>query len=269
MKIKNSRSSQDSPSATERASLVSSVRRRAKGDIVSAATSTPTAVASSGDQCIVIRGVSWEQYEAINDAVVDPPNLRMIYCDGRLTLLTESRKHGWFAERLGELVVALAERLGIPWEDAASATYRKKAKKGGVEGDKTFYFAEHAELMRGAQNIDLKTQPPPDLAIEVEATHSADDAVIVWGRLGVPEVWRFDPIDEEFGFWLRRDDGTYERADHGLAFPMLNAADVLEQMKLADRLGAGKWHAGLGAWVRKVILPRQSKGGSKKRRGGR
>ncbi|MGP0068012.1 MAG: Uma2 family endonuclease, partial [Isosphaeraceae bacterium] len=153
--------------------------------------------------------------------------------------------------------------------DAGSATYRKREKKGGVEGDKTFYFGEHAELMMGAQNIDLKTQPPPDLAIEVEVSHSADDAVIVWGRLGVPEVWRFDPIQEEVGFWLRRPDGTYERPDHSRAFPVLAAADVLEQMKLADRLGAGKWHAGLAAWVHKVILPRVDKGGTRRRRGGR
>jgi Uma2 family endonuclease len=247
---------------------VAKVRHQRKEDLVSSPPTASTAVDSWGDQCIVIRGVSWKQYEAINDAAVDPPNLRMIYCDGRLTLLTESRKHGWYAERLSQLVVALAEALRIPWEDAASATYRKKEKKGGVEGDKTFYFAEHAELMRGARDIDLKTQPPPDLAIEVEVTHSADDAVIVWGRLGVPEVWRFDPIEEQFGFWLRRDDGTHERADHVLAFPTLNAADILEQMKTADRLGAGKWHAGLGAWVRKVIIPRQRKGSSRKRRGG-
>ncbi len=248
---------------------VARLRRQEREDIASTAVIAPSPIDSGGDQCIVLRGLSWQQYVAINDAVVDPPNLRMIYCDGRLTLLTESRKHGWYAERLAEFVKFLAQELGIVWEDAASATYRRKEKKGGVEGDKTFYFAEHAELMRGARNIDLKTQPPPDLAIEVEVTHSADDAVIVWGRLGVPEVWRFDPIEEEFGFWVRRDDGTYERAEHSLAFPMLTAADLLEQMKLADQLGAGRWHAGLGAWVRKVIVPRRRKGGPKKGRGGR
>jgi Uma2 family endonuclease len=205
---------------------------------------------------------------SIDDAVVDPPNLRMIYCDGRLTLLTESRKHGWYGERLGQLVIALAEGLKIPWEDAATATYRKKAKKGGVQGNKTFYLADHAKLMRGSKNIDLKTQPPPDLAIEVEVSHSADDAVVVWGRLGVPEVWRFDPIAGEFGFWLRRSDGTYAAEERGLASPMLTAADILEQMKRADRVGADIWHVGLGAWVRKVILPRERRARLKRRKDG-
>ena len=66
----------------------------------------------------------------------------MFFCDGRLTVLTESRKHGWYGERLGQLVVALATGLKVLIEDAASATFRRRAKKGGVEGDKTFYFLE-------------------------------------------------------------------------------------------------------------------------------
>jgi Uma2 family endonuclease len=205
--------------------------------------------------------VTWEGYVAINDAVVDPPNLRMIYCDGRLTLLTESRKHGWYGERLSQLVVALAEGLEMAWEDAASATYRRQEKKGGVEGEKTFYFGEHAELMSGAQDIDLDVQPPPDLAIEVEVSHPADDAVIVWGRLGVPEVWRFDPVAKEFGFWRRRKNGTYARAKRSRIFPMLTPRDILDQMRLADQMGAGKWHARLARWVREEIVPRQHGGG--------
>ena len=38
----------------------------------------------------------------------------------------------------------------------------------GLEGDRTFYLGDNAELMRGHQDIDLDVQPAPDLAIEVE-----------------------------------------------------------------------------------------------------
>src|SRR5262245_21869868 len=139
----------------------STTRRQRRGDTIATAATLSTVADPGGDQWVVLRGVSWEGYVAINDAVVDPANLRMIYCDGRLTLLTESRKHGWYAERLGQLVVALAGGLRIPWEDAATATYRREGK-GGVDGDKTFYFGDHVELMRGARDIDLDVQPPPD-----------------------------------------------------------------------------------------------------------
>jgi Uma2 family endonuclease len=227
-------------------------------EAMSVALSPPAA--ESGDQQMVLRGITWEAYVALNDSLEEGRNPRMTYCDGRLTLLTVSRKHDWFATRLGELARTLAQVLGIPWEDAGSATYRREEKKSGVEGDQTFYFGEHAELMTGSQNIDLTVQPPPDLAVEVEVTHSADDAVIVWGRLGVPEVWRFDPIAEECSFWVRREDGTYAPSAQSIAFPMLTPKDVVEQMRLADRLGAGRWNAQLAAWVRDVIKPRMGGG---------
>ncbi len=234
------------------------VRRKAATPDAAAA---PLLLDALGDQRIVIPNLGWEEYVAINDAIVERPNIRMFYCDGRLTLLTESRKHGWYGERLGQLVAELARVLKVPIEDAASATFRRRAKRRGVEGDKTFYFRENATKMKGSKDIDLDVQPPPDLAIEVEVSHSADDAVIAWGGLGVSEVWRFDPIAMECTFWSRRADGTYDCIKRSLAFPMLTPDDVVEQMRLADELGSGEWYARLGRWVRKVIVPRKRKGG--------
>jgi Uma2 family endonuclease len=234
----------------------STTRRPRRKVAAPAAATSPLLLDTLGDQRIVIEGLSWEQYVTINDAIVERPNIRMFYCEGRLTLLTESRKHSWYAERLGYLVAELARVLKMLIEDAASATFRRRAKKGGVEGDKTFYFGEHATRMKGSQDIDLNVQPPPDLAIEVEVSHSADDEVIVWGRLGVPQVWRFDPIAMECSFWSRGSDGTYDLIERSLAFPTLTPDDVVEQMRQADELGMGEWYAGLGRWVRKTIVPR-------------
>jgi Uma2 family endonuclease len=237
--------------------------RRADRKVAAPAAAAPLVpVDALGDGRFVISGLSWEGYVAINDAVVEHAGLKMIYCDGRLTLLTESRKHGLNSRCLLFLVAALAEGLEITWDVAASATFRRRKKRGGVEGDETFYFGEHAEIMKGSKDIDLNVQPPPDLAIEVEVSHSADDAVIVWGRLGVPEVWRFDPVAWECSFWKRRRNGTYARIDRSVAFPILTPADVVEQMRLADELGMTEWHARLGRWVRKVIVPRTRGGGT-------
>jgi len=236
-------------------------RRAARKAAAPDAAAPPLLLDALGDQRIVIPNLSWEEYVAISDAIIERPNIRTFYCERRLTLLTESRKHGWYSERLGDFVKVLAQGLKMIWEDAGSATFRRRAKRGGVEGDKTFYFGENAAKMKGARDIDLNIQPPPDLAIEVEVSLSADDAVITWGRLGVTEVWRFDPIAMECSFWSRRMDGTYTEIDRSLAFPMLTPADVIEQMRLADELGAGEWHSRLGRWVRRVIVLRKRKGG--------
>lgn len=218
--------------------------------------SPPAAETEDGEQRFVMGRVSWDSYLKIGDALEDQPGLRLIYCDGRLAFEGKSRRHDWFAERLAEFVKAMARGLGIPWEDAGQATYRSEKTNAGLEGDKTFYFDEHAVLMRGPADIDLDVQPPPDLAIEVEVSHSAEAAIDAWGRLRVPEVWRFQPKSSRFMILVRRDDGSYSQSDRSLAFPTLSSADAPEQLNRASELGADRWSAQLDAWVREVIRPR-------------
>jgi Uma2 family endonuclease len=217
----------------------------------------PAPRADSSAHLVVVEGVGWDTHVALNDSIGERKNPRMICCEGRLTLVTRSRTHEWHAERLAELVKAPAEGLDIPWEDAGSATYRREKKKSGAEGDKTLYFAALAEVMEGSPNVDLEVQPPPDLAVEVVVSHAADDAMRAWGRLGIPEVWTYDPIAEEFISWPWREDGSYDQSERGRAFPVLTVADVVGPMRLADHLGAGAWHKRLSTWVRETIVPRQ------------
>ena len=214
---------------------------------------------SGAEQCLTLDGVSWASYVSISDSLPERPGLRLIYCDGRLTFLTASRQRAWFAERLGDLVAAVANTFEIPWETAGSATFRLGDKNAGAEGDRTYYFGTHAERMLGPIDIDLNTQPPPDLAIEVEILHLADDALAVWGRLGVPEVWPFDPDEWSFGVWVRREDGTYSRAARGLFLPMLEEADVIAQMRLAAEVGSTRWFSQLADWGLDTLVPKLEK----------
>lgn len=226
-------------------------------------TSTVTSPArppTDPEQRIDLFGIGWDRYVAITDAMGEQRGVKCIYLDGRLTLLTPSRKHDWHAERLAELFKAVSTGLGILWEDSGSATYRLKGKGSGVEGDKIFYVGTNAERMLGPRNIDLTSQPPPDVAIEVEVSHHADEVMQIYGRLEVPEVWRFDVEAMTFGFWVRREDGTYSLSGHSLAFPILQPADVLAQMRRAEELGAARWCEQLRDWVRDTLLPRLADG---------
>lgn len=236
-------------------------RRPGMQDVLSLGVAGSLVVDALGDLRISIPEITWKDYVSLNDGVGARLSFKMIYNEGRLILLTESRKHSWFSRCLYFLVSGLAQGLRIPWEHGGSATYRKVEKSGGVEGDETFYFHENAERMKGPQDIDLDVQPPPDLAVEVGVSRSADDAVTVWGRLGVPEVWRLDPIAMECSFWSRNPDGSYDDIERSLAFPMLTPDDVINQLRLAEELGVSEWQDRLRRWVRKVVAARKRKGG--------
>jgi Uma2 family endonuclease len=209
------------------------------------------------EQRLVVGTMTWRQYEAALGAFQEQAGLRITFIEGRLTLLSPTRRHDWHAKALGRLVEAVANGLGIEWETAGHATYRRKDIEVGVEGDDTYYFGAHAELMRGPRDIDLATQPPPDLAIEVEVTHPADDAVAVWARLGVPEVWRLNTERWELTFGLRQGDGTYAPSPRSAGLPELEPGDVLAQLKLAEQLGSSRWYAQLDGWVRGTLLTRR------------
>jgi Uma2 family endonuclease len=201
--------------------------------------------------------ISYAEYAAINDAIGDRRNPRMIYAKGKLVLMSPSRTHDWYADVLGDIFKAAATGCGISWSPSGQATYRHPDLEAGVEGDRVFYVGGSALLMSGPREIDLATQPPPELAIEVEHTHPADHALRAWGKIGVREVWRYNVRKRAITFWSLRDDATYELLQASGVFPRLLPADIHEQLRLAESLGlTSDWYAQLPAWVRDTLLPR-------------
>ncbi len=213
------------------------------------------------EQRMILQGVPWDSYVAVNDALGARSDPRMIYCDGSLTFKTRSRLHEWLVNRLGDLVKMVATGCGITWETAGETTFRRRDRETGLEGDTTFYFGANAEHMRGPKNVDLTTDPPPDLAIEVEVSHSAIEALEAWGRLGVPEVWRFNASAWSCTFWNRNEAGAYESVPRSRFLPMLEPAEIADQMRQTQDLGASRWYAQFPEWVRDVLRPRLGGGG--------
>jgi Uma2 family endonuclease len=216
----------------------------------------PAAEIDDGEQRFVMGRVSWDAYVKISEALDDQPGLRLIYCDGRLVFVGKSRRHKWLSDSLGHFAMGIAAQLGIPCEPAGEATYRREATGAGLEGDRTFHLGVNALKMRGGRNYDFRTDPPPDLAIEVEVSHPADDAMIAWGRAGVPEVWRFDAGSFCCSFWHRRDDGRYEKTDVSTCIPQLRSDDIVELIAHAQESGLVSALAQLPDWVDRVIRSR-------------
>lgn len=213
-----------------------------------------------GEQRFVLGHVDWHAYVAISDALKDCGGPRLIFTPGRLQFMTKSHLHEWLAECLGQIVVVVAAYLDFDCEPAGETTFRDESKAAGLEGDRTFYFGPNAVRLRGGKAVDLSVDPPPDLAIEVEVSHAADDAMLAWGRLGTPEVWRFEASTWTCTFWSRQDDGTYAQVSEGRFLRALKPGEIAEQLRLARDLGFSRWFVQLSQWVRDVIAPRSGEG---------
>jgi Uma2 family endonuclease len=215
----------------------------------------PAAATVEGDQCVTLRGLDWKGYLTMLRLRGERPVPRMVYLDGELLLVSPSYIHERLAERLGMLVMVIVEELEIPCKMAGSTTFRRKAKRGGVEGDKTFYLASTGRIL-GKSRINLRTDPPPDLAIEAVHTHDASAAIEVYRRLGVPEVWACD--GDELLIYERQANGRYTRLESGAAFPFLKAAEIFERVTRPETTSDTGWVRELRRWVRDTIVPRRA-----------
>jgi len=177
----------------------------------------------------------------------------MVYLDGSVLLMSPLYRHEWIADRLGLFVHLVTTFLKIPCTASASTTFRRFDLDKGVEGDQTFYLANERAI-RGRSDLDLDVVPPPDLAIEVEITHPADDALRIYAALGVPEVWRCD--GEDMRFFVLQDDGTYSQRAVSLALPFLLADEVADLVLQPNDDEQTTWTLSLLDWIRETLEPR-------------
>jgi Uma2 family endonuclease len=218
------------------------------------ATTTETRAAQDlGDQCVEFRAVGWKGYSKLLKIRGDRGTPRMVYLDGDLFLMSPSYPHERLKHLLGLFVMVVAEELDISCHAAASTTFRRRKKDVGVEGDQTFYIA-NAGRVRGKVDLDLRQDPPPDLAIEAVQTHPVGSSIEVYRRLGVPEVWICD--GSELQILVLRENGRYRESAKSVSFPFLSGDEILVKLNDAKVYLDTEWTKSLRRWVRETVLPR-------------
>ena len=169
----------------------------------------------------VMSGVSWETYERLRRELDEAgSNVRITYDRGRMVLMSPTPRHDKWKKLIGQLIEALAAELGLHISAFGSTTWRRQDLARGLEADEC-YYVQRAESMRGKMEIDLGTDPPPDLALEIEVTHLALNKAAVYAALGIPELWRYD--GERLEVLHLQPDGSYAAARTSLAFPGFDA----------------------------------------------
>jgi Uma2 family endonuclease len=79
--------------------------------------------------------------------------------------------------------------------------------------------------MRGKDTIDLRVDPPPDLFIEIDITHSSLDRQEICAKLRVPEIWRFD--GQTLSVHLLQPNGRYAIGPSSRCLPFLPVQELL------------------------------------------
>jgi Uma2 family endonuclease len=192
---------------------------------MTAATATfPTAQPPADPQhpeMITLEDVSWELYERLLDETQEQ-HLRITYDSGRMVIMSPLPRHDKVKKLVGRMIEMASFELDIPISSFGSTTWKRKDIAKGLEADEC-YFVKNEPLVRGRTDIDLKNDPPPDLAVEVDITHHPIRRSSVYAALGVSEIWRYDGHRIEF---LRRTGKEYAQIPQSDAFPKIRPDDI-------------------------------------------
>jgi len=178
----------------------------------------------SDENHLVLEHVSWETYESLlHDFEVSGQRKRITYNDGTMVIVSPLFKHEKWKKMLGAFVEAFTEEREVDIVSAGSTTWRRKRKKKGLEPDECFYI-QNAGKVECRLEIDLKKDPPPDLAIEVDLRPYLMNKLEVYAGLGIPEVWCFDGLD--FEIHALQKDSTYVKVNSSVSLPFVAAGDL-------------------------------------------
>ncbi|MBD2593962.1 Uma2 family endonuclease [Nostoc spongiaeforme FACHB-130] len=207
------------------------------------------AKSTPAEQRTVLHNVSWETFEALLRDTGEDRGSRFAYDCGTLEIMTSLFEHENPKSNLGNFIVALAEELDIEIRSAASTTLKQKLVKKGIEPDACYYI-QNELLMRGKETLDLETDPPPDLAIEVDITSSSVNKFNIYAALGITELWRYNGQNLKFYQLL---EGQYIACEFSIAFPIVSVRDMsrfIEQSKTMGEIALLKLFR---TWVRSQL----------------
>jgi Uma2 family endonuclease len=180
-----------------------------------------------------LSGVDWRTYSRLLRVFAERPAVRLTYVRGELEIMSPRLEHE-DSRFLGQLVIVLTQELGLSVKIGGSVTLRRRRRQRGIEADETFWIA-NASRMTGRRELDLRVDPPPDLAIEVDVRHSSLDPLSIYAALGVPEVWRLE--GDVLTFYARRDNRRCDTIVKSDSFPFVTPDSLMPFIQLARQGG--------------------------------
>jgi Uma2 family endonuclease len=204
-----------------------------------------------GDQRIVIRGLDYNLYDRLSEAIGEGQHVRLAYDGEDLEIMTTGPIHEDYKERLGQIVATVSKALGIPRKKLGETTWKRPEIARGIQADQCYYF-DPAKLAadkaaRARKSNDVADYPNPDLAIEIDLADPKVDRSGIYAALRVIELWRFD--GESVVIEHLQDDGSYKPADESRFLP-LRTQDVVHWLVEEDSSDEPAWERRLDEWAR-------------------
>lgn len=212
------------------------------------ATMTITLIPSSRQQTqyILLEGVTWVTYQALLKELGDHRASKLAYDQGLLEIIMPSDLHELINRILDAIVRALAEELNMRLRGYGSTTLDRDELARGVEPDSCFYIQNVDRIL--GKKLNMQTDPPPDLAIEVDITSSSRRRFGIYLTLKIPEVWCYTERSGVVIYQLQNEE--YVECKFSSTFPIISGSvltQFLQQTETEDDISVIR---ALRQWLR-------------------
>lgn len=200
-----------------------------------------------GEQRVVLYSLTWQGFLAMRQSLSPDRNTRLTYAEGTLEITMPLEIHEFSAWLIGRFIYILASELGMELKTMGSTTLDRQALDRSGEPDAAYYI-QNQPLVTG-RDVDLEKDPPPDLIVEVDITHTDIDQLRLYAAMGVPEFWRYNGET-----WLiySLQNSVYAEVEQSPTFPQVPKAKLYEFLATA-RESEMRADRELRRWVRALL----------------
>ena len=210
-----------------------------------------------GEKRLLFHSLNWQRYQTLRETLcrdrgaspLENRNIRFTYLQGKLEVTMPLEIHE-FSARLIELFIRiLIVEFGLKVKTMGSTTLNRETLERSAEPDNAYYI-KHQPLVTG-RDVDLDRDPPPDLIIEVDITHTDLDKLALYAAMNIPEFWRYN--GEVWRIYVLRDS-NYQEVEASPTFPHVPKVKLYEFLAIA-RQDEVEAELALRQWVRSLNRP--------------
>ncbi|MEL7356914.1 MAG: Uma2 family endonuclease [Cyanobacteria bacterium J06560_6] len=181
-----------------------------------------------GEKRVLLRGLSWEAYMQFLEALPSSRGSKLTYDNGLLEITMPLEDHEFAGRLIERFILTLVEVSGLRIKTMGSTTLNYPYLRKGAEPNNAYYI-QNQYLVKG-RNVDLSIDPPPDLVVEVDITHTDIKKNKFYAGLGVPEFWRFN--GKAWRIYQLQED-VYVEVTLSPTFPQVSKKQLYDFLKAA------------------------------------
>jgi Uma2 family endonuclease len=200
-----------------------------------------------GEKRLTFRNLDWPAFKQIQTLLTERTQARFTYDNGVLEITMSLEGHERSARLIERFILILITEMGMKLKTMGSTTLDREDLLKSAEPDNGYYIQSFAQV--ADHEVNLNTDPPPDLVVEVDITNTDLNKNLLYASLGVPEFWRFNGREWRI---LQLKDGEYGEYERSPTFPLIEKKDLYQFLEAAllDEVAA---EIDLRQWIKQQI----------------